>query len=358
MNILQDISSKLIREELPVVFYGTSLAAKKVFKFFQQYGLEVDYFIVSSQYYHPGMVFCNKYVYDIKSPPPHAKVNVLVMFGITDEYLDLLKKSFTINHLYLIDGAACSLGSFSRKYIDKHIKAYHKTYEMLEDNYSQEAMLAFLNSRISADASFIRPYYTSKTYYQNDLLHFGNGEIFVDCGACEGDTVKAFKEEMSSLVCDYEKIYAIEPDKSNFIHLEKYLTSDPSSETINKAVWKKQKKLKFAADLGGASSVVTKQKNIKTNNMIEVYAEKLDTILNGKKVTFIKMDLEGAELNALKGAKETIRKYKPRLAIAVYHKIEDLIEIPKYITSLNRNYKFYLRALTPDTTDFTLFAID
>lgn len=69
------------------------------------------------------------------------------------------------------------------------------------------------------------------------------------------------------------------------------------------------------------------------------------------------MDIEGAELNALMGAESTIRTYKPILAICVYHKKEDLIDIPQFIMSIRADYKFYLRAYSRCTQELVLYAI-
>lgn len=71
--------------------------------------------------------------------------------------------------------------------------------------------------------------------------------------------------------------------------------------------------------------------------------DSLDNLLQGRLVTFIKMDIEGSELKALMGAKETIRKYKPKLAICLYHKKEDILEIPLYVKELLPEYKLYIR---------------
>ena len=81
---------------------------------------------------------------------------------------------------------------------------------------------------------------------------------------------------------------------------------------------------------------------------------KIDT--EASDATFIKMDIEGAELKALMGAKETIVKNKPKLAISIYHKPEDIIEIPKYLKTLVPEYKFYLRQYTMSYLECVLYA--
>lgn len=89
-----------------------------------------------------------------------------------------------------------------------------------------------------------------------------------------------------------------------------------------------------------------------------IEVDKIDNLISHDiKVTMIKMDLEGVELEALKGAKAIIKKHKPKLAIAVYHKIDDLIELPKYIQSIVADYNFYLRAQCFDSVDVILYAI-
>lgn len=83
----------------------------------------------------------------------------------------------------------------------------------------------------------------------------------------------------------------------------------------------------------------------------------IDEELEGKRVTFIKMDVEGAELAALQGAQHVIRKQHPKLAICVYHKPEDIIDIPSYILSLDPGYRLFLRHYSPFEDETVLYAI-
>jgi hypothetical protein len=101
-------------------------------------------------------------------------------------------------------------------------------------------------------------------------------------------------------------------------------------------VYNKRTQLKFdVQDNYGVSNIKDEGTHIIDVSTLD------DEIL--ERVTFIKMDIEGSELYALRGAEKIIRKYKPKLAICVYHKKEDIVEIPKFIMSLGLDYKLYIR---------------
>lgn len=172
-------------------------------------------------------------------------------------------------------------------------------------------------------------------------------EIFVDAGAYDGKSALEF--------ClwnpDYEKVYAVEPEEENCVKCRDTFSRNKivSAEVIQSGLWSYDGVLKLCQDQD--RSYVTEQGDI------TVSVSCLDHILEGQRADFIKMDIEGAEMEALKGAADTIRKYHPKLAICVYHKPEDIIEIPSYIKMLNPDYKFYLRHYTLGTTETVLFAI-
>lgn len=174
-------------------------------------------------------------------------------------------------------------------------------------------------------------------------------DILLDCGAYNGDTAMAFINRIKTTHYDYEKIYCIEADEDNFNQLTKIKTSYPNIECILKGVWNRKDILRFNR-LGSNSS------SVQMNGDIQVEVDTIDNILNGKPVTIIKMDIEGSELNALSGAECTILKYRPKLAICVYHKKADIFKIFEYISKLH-NYKFYLRAHAPHAFELVLYAV-
>jgi hypothetical protein len=97
--------------------------------------------------------------------------------------------------------------------------------------------------------------------------------------------------------------------------------------------------------------------HVKQKGNVEIEADSIDNVCENENVSFIKMDVEGSELEALKGAQKQIKANKPKLAICVYHKKEDLLTIPQYILSVRPDYKLYLRHYGGLTTDLILYAV-
>ncbi len=94
-----------------------------------------------------------------------------------------------------------------------------------------------------------------------------------------------------------------------------------------------------------------------SDNVERVIVRTIDNVLDGQKATFIKMDIEGAELVALKGAKKTLQMYKPKLAISLYHNNRDILEIPIWLKETVPDYKFYLRHYSNKRWDLVLYCV-
>ncbi len=182
------------------------------------------------------------------------------------------------------------------------------------------------------DCFLVDNYVDKNQYFDNEIVKFKENEVFLDCGCFDFETAQIFSEKCP----DYKKIICFEPNADNQKLIQQKISqlSKDRVDVIPYGVWNKRDTLYFEGN--GSSVMVSKfgEDKVKVVSIDEVIKEK---------VTFIKMDIEGSELNALKGAAKTIIDYKPRLAICVYHKPEDILEIPAYILSLVPEYKLYLR---------------
>lgn len=155
--------------------------------------------------------------------------------------------------------------------------------------------------------------------------------IFVDGGCFNGGTIDEFIKWNG----DYKKVYSFEPEYGQYEMCKTKYADNEKIEILNNAVWDKKEILHFVS-AGGGSHVVE-------DSPVCVEGISVDEVVKDEKVTFLKYDIEGSELKGLIGAKNTIKKNKPDLAICVYHKREDLYTIPYYILDLCPDYKFYLR---------------
>lgn len=168
-------------------------------------------------------------------------------------------------------------------------------------------------------------------------------EIFLDAGSFDGQTAAGFLEWAGERG---KKIYAFEPLEEMRDIIQKRRL--PKTEILNYAVWDKKEQLFFTENSAGSF--------VNCDGTIEVQGMDIDSALQGAEVTFIKMDVEGSELKALAGARNTIRNYRPRLAICIYHKPSDVWEIPSYILRLVPEYRLYIRHYTMDVQETVLYA--
>lgn len=186
-------------------------------------------------------------------------------------------------------------------------------------------------------------------------------------GALDGDDAIWFSEMLERENKVLKKVYCFEPDEINFQktynNLEKYFKLNAKlDEDRNKAIsdrfevfraglLNEERRIGFCA-YGSEGSRMPDDEELGSS----VQAVKLDSIIKEDTVTFIKFDLEGCEVAAIKGAKETIIKNKPKLALCIYHNVEDLWEIPLLIKEYVPEYKFFVRHHSMAVGDKILYA--
>jgi FkbM family methyltransferase len=233
--------------------------------------------------------------------------------------------------------------------IDNNQEKLNKVRSLLADARSRFVYDTTLAARSAYDLnerqSLILEIVTDDQYFPAWIPSFlpSKSETFIDGGAYSGDTAREFIKISG---CEYEHIYSFEPEPSNFAGLEKFAAGYQNFTCYKKGLYSAETVLRFVSnsvDLAG-SRIINPGDTFATkrdDGSMEVEVCSIDNSIHAP-VTFIKMDIEGSELEALKGASRTISKYKPKLAICIYHKIEDFWEIPLYINTLVPEYKFYI----------------
>jgi FkbM family methyltransferase len=189
------------------------------------------------------------------------------------------------------------------------------------------------------------------TYFPPDLFRLTSKESIVDIGAFDGDTIRLILNLAGS---DFERIHAIEADSVSAGKLDAYISSLPETTAkkirqLNCAVSAERCVLRFSAS-GNATSKIE-------DDGVDVQCFPLDELFQEEPVTFIKMDIEGAEYDALLGAAKTIEQNLPVLAICVYHTQNDIWRIPLLIRSRYPTYQLYLRTYDGDGFQTVLYAV-
>ena len=186
-------------------------------------------------------------------------------------------------------------------------------------------------------------------YFDLPELNHDASEVFVDAGAYTGDTIESFLQWTTG----FERIFAFEPDSSN---LEKCRIRTEKLSISNKVKY-------FPCGLSDHEGIVAFENGagigsrIDANGSMNVSIMPLDKAVGDTRITFLKMDIEGEELAALHGAAATIQRCHPKLAVCIYHKPEDILEIPSYILSLDRSYRLYLRHYALHASETVLYAV-
>ncbi len=224
-------------------------------------------------------------------------------------------------------------------------------YEEILDAYnlfeseSKKLFLNILKSRLYADEGWNVAYVDEPAHFDS-IIHpyITSNEVFVDCGAFNGDTLEVFLKVTNG---NFKKYFAIEPMVDNGEKISKVIQllsnlQKNKIEILQCAVGEKEENLFFRST--GKTSIAVE----KAENTIFVRSIALDNELINNKITWIKMDIEGAEILGLLGAQEIIRKYRPKLTICVYHRSNDLWKIPLLINKICNNYKFYLKRTSGD----------
>lgn len=222
----------------------------------------------------------------------------------------------------------------TRSYFLGNIDAISDIYDHCADNASKELFITNLLYQFTRDRLnyYGRMSPLSQQYYEPEIMHLSDHEVYFDCGAKDGDTALAFRQACNGT---YKKIIAFEPDKANFSLLKENTCNLPNVVCVNAGVGETEAVLAFNGNVGGHSSFQETGKSF-------ARIMPLDQYIN-EKPTLIKMDIEGFELSALMGAQMILRQHRPKLAICVYHKPCDIVELPKYVLEQRNDYRVYFR---------------
>ncbi len=330
----ESIWKRLCRETRPIILYGMGDGALKIMSACQKYDIKISGIFASDEYVR-GHSFEG---YKVKKLSEIEKeyddfVILLCFAAFTDE---LLEKIFSIHKRHEVlapDVPVFGDTLFDEEYFLRHKEELFRAYSLLSDDYSKKVFSNVLNFKLSGKIELLREIETSKDEVYENILKLKSDEHYLDLGGYDGDTVREFIKKVNN---KYASITVLEPDVKNFKKLERNTAQIENITLFNQAVWDVDTNLSFDNRAGRNSYLSEK------GNLI-VSASSIDSLLKGKKCTFIKMDVEGAEYKALVGAENTLKELKPKLAFSGYHRNEDLFSLPILLNEIEPSYQIFLR---------------
>ena len=193
----------------------------------------------------------------------------------------------------------------------------------------------------------------ARQYFDCPGMKTTTDEIFVDAGVLDGTSTLNFIKWANG---NYKHAYLFEPNVEALDVIRKNLYLERFT-LFSKGLWHRETNLGFVTHSNSSESFSVFEVDTKEDNKDTVPVTTLDNTLLDTPVTFIKMDIEGSELNALRGSEALICKYRPKLAVCIYHKPEDVIDIPKFILDCYSGYKFYVRHYALAEYETVLYAV-
>lgn len=337
---------RLAASGLPLVLYGDGWYAPYVREYLRRRGLE------------PAAVFTDAGFTSSGEAVDYAEVcrrfgrfDVVIAFAnarLAREKLARLDRSRAAG-IYFFDVMGEVLcNTFDRAYLEANRARFVAACDLLTDDLSRTTFAAFLNSKLGGPPEPLADVSRKEQYFPKGIIELTDREVFVDGGAYTGDTLLTFMR-LTGGKCAH--CHAFEPEAANAAKLRATVERRGlRGVTVhNKGLWSAPATLPFAAWHGTSASAVSGA------GELAVEADTVDRA--APQATFIKLDVEGAELEALKGAADTIRRNRPKLAVCVYHRPGDLFEIPLFIKSLVPEYRFYLRQHQPVACETVLYAV-
>ncbi len=313
----------------PVVIYGTGNGADKVIDNFKEMGTDI-LGVTASDDFVRGQIYRG---FKVKKLSEFKGEFVLVIaFGTCVDSV--------MNHIYWLDekydliipvvpvvGNEIITDDFIKRNTDKINKAYS-----LFSEKSKRIFENVFNFLYSGRLKYLKLATNNKEEIFETFLTLDDNEIYLDLGAYNGDTVEEF---LSYTKYKYGEIIAVESNIKNYKKLVVKCENLSNFSALNNAVSNELKTVYVSNQSGRQSNI--------SDMGTEVQTVTVDEISRGKNISYIKIDVEGEEINAIMGGEKTIKRHKPKLNIALYHRFSDFFEIPNLIYEINPEYQFEIR---------------
>lgn len=319
--------------DLPVFIYGMGDGALKIMRVFERYGIPLAGFFASDEFVR-GHTFQGHLVHTLSQIEALIDDFVIVLAfaaGYQSLY-DRINEIAKRHTLLAPDVPVAGEGLFTYAYCRENAEKIQAVYDMLADEKSRRTYADVLNFKISGKIEYLNNCTSPKEEIYGKIIPLGNDEVFADLGAYNGDTAEEF---ITACGGNFRHIYAFEPNPKNFRKLTKNLPASEKITLFNAAAGRENGTVKISANEGRMS----RENGSGKTALIPVLA--VDNAVQ-EDVTLLKLDVEGGEREALEGARRHIEN-GAKILCSLYHRNDDMFDLPLLIKSINPKLKFYVR---------------
>lgn len=358
--LYRSVAPDSLPPSLPVVIYCNTLEAPAALADFKRkYKRSADYICLNDS--NQTLPSTSKLLPQQQLPSLLKHIQCLVWcYGKKERAKGLKLASAGIRNFSFATAPLYSSHRHDPCYWDNYSRELSQVFELLADDESRQTFASTIKMRITGDHGFLR----TATYreYFHPLVKVTPGDWVIDAGASNGATSLAFANASKT-----GKVFAFEPDPTNREKISALLEAETSAgnavanniEIAAFALSDTESQLAFTAGKGGSSSI-NRAGSISASGTITVNATSLDLFVqqnNIERIDLISIDIEGAEALALKGMRETIQRFRPKLQVSIYHKKKDLFELPLMVADLVQDYVFFFGHHNTYSTETDLYAI-
>lgn len=318
--------------EKTVLIYGTGNGADKIIDELERLGVKISGVFASDGFVRSRVFRGFPVISYSEAKEKFGDFLTLISFGSQrPEVLENFRRIAGEREAYSVDVPVYGDNIFNRDFYEKHKNEIDEVKSMLCDEKSRQVYINVINFKLMGEMHYLTDCETDRNEAYKNILRLSDDEIYLDLGAFNGDTVEEFLSHVNS----YKKIIAAEPDRKNFTKLQKNTENLKDIELLNVCISDKNGEILFSSD--GGRNGKADGKGIAVSSMT------VDEIIGENEVSYIKFDVEGLEKEALLGAKETIKRLKPKMLVSCYHRSEDVFTLPSLVKSIRADYNVYIR---------------
>ena len=351
-------------ESRNLVIFGAGVGGEKLYRLLKNNGLEDRVLAWSdNNTLKFGRWYMEERLHVIPPDELYERYGDDLVIFVASSAFDLIKKQllgygFMPENIRLFNFAFMELEYTDKKFIWDHMADFQRAYGRLYDDKSRRIFTNILNYRISKDEAYLKRMNADVDnekyqYFARELFDFRQDECFLDIGAYTGDPFDSLFDVYAG---GFENYHGFEADREIYDRLlthlqEKYQSCIGKCHTYNVAAWDENTELHFEENPGSSEM----KESDGFGNIVD--GRKIDEVLGNRKITFIKMDIEGAEFHALTGMQDIIRKNRPIIAMCVYHRRDDFYKLTDFVERLDSSYRFFFRQYRYTPTETVCYAI-